>query len=125
MDEAALFARYLLGVDPDATSVALYRDACALMAPATDARDERIARFACEHPAALAFLDAGLALRAPDALLRRKLHVMAAILETRPAYARRFLPRDRSPLYALCIVCFGARAALKAAAGLLLLRAIA
>ena len=117
-DEAASFGRYLLGREIDATSRAAY---------ATAARElvydggDRVTAFALRRPWSIGPLDGALALVRPDAPLRKKLLLMAAVLETRPEYCDDFLPRDRSTRDALAVVASVARAAVLAGFGMLLL----
>jgi hypothetical protein len=93
-DEARLFARHLVRRAPDAALVARYGAACARLFPGVpDARDLALLAFVRAHPWSLGPLDAVLALLRPQSLLRARLLVMAAILETTPAHAADFLPR--------------------------------
>lgn len=88
-------------------------------APVGDSAALRLAR---RHPRLLPLLDAGCALVRPDDPLRRWLLLAAAVLETDPAHARRFLPRRRSlPSLAATIAWHGVRGALLAVAGCALL----
>ena len=119
--EAIAFSRYLLGVMPDDTVVDLYKRGAAALQDCTGGREERIVRLARINATLAGALDGALALRDPQSLLRRKLHLLSAILETRPAYADRYLGRDRPPLYALCVLYFGVRAIAQACLGFVLL----
>jgi hypothetical protein len=93
-DEARLFARHLVRRDPEAALVARYGEACARLFPAApDATDGALLAFVRAHPWSLGPLDAALALLRPASLLRARLLVMAAILETTPVHAADFLPR--------------------------------
>lgn len=117
-DEGASLGRYLLGREIDAASCDAYAAAArALGYGAGDA----VTRFALRRPWSLAALDGALALRQPDAPLRKKLLVMAAVLETRPNYCDDFLPRDRSARDAVAVAARTASAAVLAVAGMLLL----
>ena len=117
-DEGASLGRYILGRAVDAASQASYaRAARELAYDGTDA----LTAFALRRPWTIGALDGALALVRPDALLRRKLLLMAAVLETRPEYCDDFLPRDRSASDACSVVASVAGAALRAVCGLLLL----
>jgi len=120
--EAERFARYLLGTSPDERVKGLYADALAAGGPPLGAHDDALLRFAVARPRGLGLLDAGLALTDPGAELRRRLHLMFAILEASPEYHDRFLPVERGPLYPLVVVLAGARGVVKAAVGVLLVR---
>jgi len=93
-DEARLFARHLVGREPDAPVVARYRAACAQLFPiAPEPREAALLAFVRTHPWSLGPLDSALALLRPHSVLRARLLVMVAILETTPAHAADFLPR--------------------------------
>ena len=79
--------------------------------------DRRLLRRVAAHPFLLGFVDGGLALRRPTSEVRRRLFVMAAVLETNPRDADRYLPVRRSPLYLVLAGVIAYRAALRAAIG--------
>ncbi len=121
--EARLFSRYLLGRDPDPEVSARYADACgSLFGDESDARDAAVVAFARGHAWSLPFLDAACGLLDSRALLRRKLLLMLALLETVPGNADLFLarPTGRSALIAR-LAGHGLTSALKMAGGLLIL----
>jgi len=116
--EAAAFGEYLLGREIDAESRQIYaRAAAELHYDVTDAAT----RFALRRPWSIGALDAALALTQPAALLRRKLLLMAAVLEARPEYCDAFLPRERRKRDALIVAAVAVRAALLGLLGLVLL----
>jgi hypothetical protein len=93
-DEARLFTRHLVRRDPSPALVARYHAACVRLFPdAPDATDVALLAFVHAHPWSIGPLDGALALLRPQSLLRARLLVMAAILETTPAHAADFLPR--------------------------------
>jgi hypothetical protein len=97
--EAIVFSRYLVGVHPSPEHAARYARACATLFPdPPSAQDASLVAFALRWPWFLGPLDAASALIRPGSLLRRRILVMAAILETTPEHAEKFLPRARSPL---------------------------
>ena len=97
--EAHLFARYLLGCAPEPELVARYRAASRTLWPAPPSRrDAALLAFVRRHPWSVGPLDAAAALLDPGGLLRSKILVTSAILETTPAHADAFLPRSPSPL---------------------------
>jgi hypothetical protein len=120
IDEAVVWTNYLLNVEPDDISRELYAAACAQVSRLRE-RD-MVVRFALTHPWSIRMLDGALALRGNGSALRGTLLAMAAILETRPHFARYFLPAPTPPAHALFVGLALIRAALGAAAGLLLLR---
>jgi hypothetical protein len=95
--EARLFARYLLGRDPPEEMTERYvRANGILFLDSGDARDRRLLDLVRRRPALLGCLDAAAGLLAPNSLLRKKLLLMAAILEVSPLFAEEFLPRTLS-----------------------------
>lgn len=115
-----VFGRYLLGSEPDAVLVERF---CAANAELfADVADDPLVAYARTHPWAIAMLDAASALLDPTCLLRKKLLVMTAIVETTPALVDRTAQRAVSlPQLALRVGAAGARTAVNAAAGLALL----
>ncbi len=84
--------------------------------------DDPVTRFASTRPWSMPALDGALALIDPSALLRKKVLLMAAVLESQPEYCDAFLPRDRPLSDLLSVAVAVARGVVLAAAGLLLLR---
>jgi len=122
--EAAVFGRYILGRDVDQRAVALYARALAVCNAGWDQRDAGVVAFALRRPWALGALDGALALVRPRSLLRKKLLLMAAVLETVPEYADDFLAEQRPWWHALGIGVRLVRAAWSLLLGLVLLRTI-
>jgi hypothetical protein len=121
--EARLFAGYLLGRTPGSDLIARYLEADRiLLASGMTARDRGVIAFARRHPWSLPFLDAAAGLLRPDSFLRRRLLVMAAILEASPECADDFLPRrtTRSAL-AACLLGAGTLSLIKLVGGIPLL----
>src|SRR5436190_1407965 len=74
--------------------------------------------FARRHAWSVSLLDAASGLLRPGSLLRNKILLMAAILETSPAFADEFLPRDARPLrLLLALLAHGTLAVARAALG--------
>lgn len=93
--EGALIARYLVGEPPPPELLDRWADAAGrLFAGDADPVDAAMLAFVQRHPWSLGPLDAAAGLRRPGGLLRAKVLVMAAILETSTRYAGEFLPRD-------------------------------
>jgi hypothetical protein len=90
--EAELFARYLLDRDPPPELIERYVDACTrVFIDSPSDSDAAVMDLVRRQPGALPYLDAAAGLLRPASLLRRKLLLMAAILEASPHYAREFL----------------------------------
>lgn len=121
-DEARLLARYLVGRDPGGEVVERYtRGHARLLARPADSADEALVGFVRRHPATLGLLEAACGVLRPHGLLRRKLTVMAAVLEATPDFADEFLPRESGRMgFAATIALHSVRAALKLVLGLAL-----
>lgn len=120
--EAELLARYLVGRAAAPELVARYRTANgAIWESGPPPREAALVAFVRRHPWSLPYLDAAAALLQPGGRLRGKVLVMAAVLETSPAFADEFLPRDVSRGRALAqLVGAGVAATARAAGGMLL-----
>jgi hypothetical protein len=120
--EARVLGRYLLGVDPRPELVERYREAnCALFPEPPDPADAALLAFALRHRWSLGPLESALGWLAPRALLRRKLVVMTAILETEPALAVRFEAVCPGRARAVArLIGLGVRSSMKTLAGIVL-----
>jgi hypothetical protein len=98
-EEAKLFAKYLLDVEPSQELISRYIAAHDAL-PELGA-DTRELRFARQHAWALPFLDAAIGFWCRDSVVRKKMLLMAAILEATPGSAEFFLSSPSSPLRVL------------------------
>lgn len=97
--EGRAFGRHLVRTAPPPELLARYRAACAKLFPdPPDAVDAALLAFVGRHPWSVGPLDAATALLRPGSLLRAKILVMAAVLETTPRFAQAFLPRPTGRL---------------------------
>src|ERR671925_638162 len=97
--EAAVFARYLLGPESIISNDVLerYADGCETLFDASEAADDvAIVDFVRRHPWSLPCVDAAAALLSPQTLIRKKLLLLLAVLETTPAHVDSFTPVSRS-----------------------------
>ena len=120
-EEGALLARYLLrGREVAPLSIERYVAACGkLFGDPASAEDLAVLELARRRPWTLPLLDAASGLAHPHALLRKKLFLMLAILETMPAHAETFIPRPRPRWRVILrLAAWGALGGLKATAGL-------
>jgi hypothetical protein len=96
--EARVFGRYLVGRVPPAELVERYCAAnAAIFTEPGGAEDTALVGFVRRNPWSVSLLDASSGLLRPGNLLRNKILLMAAILETSPEFADEFLPRDVRP----------------------------
>ena len=93
--EAMVLSRYLIGTPASPQVVQRYVDAQRVLLPA---EADRVTAFVRRHPRCLALLDAAAAPRGTHAPLRRRLLLMATLLEATPEHAARFLPAPGSRL---------------------------
>jgi hypothetical protein len=121
--EAAAFSRYLVGDVAPSELLERYETGCrTLFTDAPDAEDAALLDFARRHGWSVPYLDAAVALRRPHATLRARLLLMAAVLETSPRYADRFLPVDTAALaFVWRLARHGVPAVMYAVIGLMLL----
>jgi hypothetical protein len=100
VEEARLFATYIFpGVVIDPAAIERYVAASrTVFAASPAARDLAIVNFVTRHPWSLRFLDSAAACIAPRTLLRKKLLLMLALLETTTTHAQAFVATPRSRL---------------------------
>jgi len=92
-DEALRFGQYLLGCDPGQELAERYARAHAMLFTEPPSSSEvALIEFCRKHPRSVPYLDAAAGVFAPQSLLRKKLLVLSAVLETTPRFADRFLP---------------------------------
>jgi hypothetical protein len=117
--EARLFSRYLVGTTPAPEIVVRYRDASRTLWPGP--RDAALLEFVRRHSWSVGPLDAAAALLDRGGMLRSKILVASAILETTTAHADDFLPRTVS-VWALLwrLIASGVVATVQAAVGVAL-----
>ncbi len=121
--EGLLLARYLLrtgGVPGEA--IERFEAGCkTLFGGDESAEDSALCRFVTRRPWSLAYLDAALGLLRPQALLRKKLFLMLAILEAMPQNVAAFMPRPASPFVVVArLFALGFSSGIKAIVGVIL-----
>jgi hypothetical protein len=90
--EAEALGRYLLGSKPSAAEVERYVRGSRALFPDAPRSEAAVVAFALRRRWALPLLDGACGLVEPDSLLRRKLILMLAILETSPGRSESFEP---------------------------------
>ena len=88
-DEAGALGRYLVGADVHPEMRARYVEAHERLLPSTN---DRVTAFARRHPASIPFLDAAAGLQGTRPVFRKRVLLMASILQAGPRYADQFLP---------------------------------
>jgi len=117
--EARVFGRYLVGEAPSEVLVERYRAANHAI-PAVQG-DDAVVAYTRQHPWSVSLLDAAAGLVASGSLLRKKLLVMTAIVETTPELATKTEPRVVGlPQLAVRLGVAGVRTAFEVTAGLAL-----
>lgn len=117
--EAQVFGRYLVGESPSAALVDRYCAANHEIGALSG--DDAIVAYARRHPWSVSLLDAAAGLTDAGSLLRKKLLVMTAIVETTPELVTKTEPRAVGlPQLAVRLGVAGVRTAVEAAAGLAL-----
>lgn len=121
--EAGLLSRYLIGKTPSGPIAERYAHAVDRLFKENE--ESRALRLARRAPRLLPCIDAACGLFFPDDPLRKRLLVMAAVLETTPEHADYFLPRHLGRLtLVLHLAWYGGVCLLKVLGGLLLLPAL-
>ena len=120
-----MLARYLLGRESPIEAAQRYAAGCArLFVDPASPEDSSLMTFVRRHPWSLPPLDAACGLLHPRSLLRQKLILMLAILETIPGIADAFVAVPEPRLAVLLrLAATGFAASLKIAAGVVLLPA--
>ena len=92
--EARQFARYIANGSARPELVERYVDACRKLTLDRPAGEDRgLLAFVRSHPSSLPAIDAACGIVRPDALLRRRLFLMLALLETTPEHSALFIAK--------------------------------
>jgi hypothetical protein len=109
----------VLGRDPAPQVLLRFEAGCDRLFETAPPEEEAVVRFAVRNPWSLPLLDAASGVVAPDSLLRRKLLLMLAVLETDPTHQGAFDPVPAAaPRLAARLAAEAARFAAKVALGL-------
>ncbi|HAS43995.1 MAG TPA: hypothetical protein DCS93_26190 [Microscillaceae bacterium] len=122
--EAEILARYLIRKKPTTKVVDLYVKAMQTVTLTYLPKDYTLLKLIIRKRFLLPYIDAGLGISVPNSVIRHKLLIMSAIVETQPQYASLFLNRKRSKLYWLVVGWVGLRSVGKAMVGWILLKLI-
>lgn len=120
-EEAQILSRYLIGRAATPQQAERYAKGCYKWFLKDEHRrpERRVVDFALEHRWSLGLLEAACALLGRDRLLRKKLLLMAAILEADTTHIDKFLPdRSGSRMILVRVVLAGARGTFKVLFGI-------
>lgn len=119
--EAILFGRYLVDREPSRELIDRYVEANQLLFSEDPGFERELLDFARRHPWAIGMLDASAGILGGNSVLRKKLLLMTAILETTPEYVEQTAPRAVGlPGLVFHVGTASARAAFNMASGLAL-----
>lgn len=120
--EARRFVAYLIGQEPPRDLIDRYRRANQLLLSDPLAPEDRaLMEIVRTRPSLLPLLDGACGLIRPESILRRKLLLMLALLETAPEFADLFDPAEQGgPRAFAVLIGQGGVGVLQAAGGLLL-----
>src|SRR5262245_53060257 len=114
-DECRLLTRYLLDREPSQEMLGRYAAAHQALDLGTD---EPELRFLHRYPRSLPLLDAATGILRPGSVVRKKVYLMAALLEATPEHAGFFLQEPGSVWPTLaCFLWQGIRSTIKAILG--------
>lgn len=119
--EAKVLGKYLISKEVNNQTVALYEKAVVLRDFKRTTKDKKIEAFAVKFPFLLGFIDGGLALVFKSAVLRKKIFIMLAVLETIPEYSNKFLIEKTS---FTILILNGIRGVYRGLVGVLLIKII-
>ena len=122
--EAQVIATYLLGKKANGQVINLYQQAMQVLELNYINKDRKILQLLMKRRYLLPYLDAGLAILRPNSVVRQKILVMSAIIETQYQYASLFLNQKLSCFYLFTIAWVGTRSILKAILGIILVKVI-
>ena len=94
--EAEIFSKYLISEIAPTELLERYVRACNKLNLAGTTRDEKILAFVTRNPSFIPCIDAALAYSKHKSLLRKKILIMLAILETTPLYYEKFTTHNYS-----------------------------
>lgn len=122
--EANIFGSYLTGKAPVFQFVDLYIKACSEHSLYCTPEENKILRFIIKNSFFLIFIDAALAFSRRDSVIRKKIFLASAIVESLPDYSYLFLTPKRNPLYLIKTMVRGVRAVICSVIGIIILKLI-
>jgi hypothetical protein len=118
--EAQTFTRYLIGKEADEQTIQLYISAHKKLDIGITEKEARRIKFLLGTPSFIGMADSALALSNSESGIRKKIYILFSILESRPEFAKYFLPKEQK-MPVLSIIGSGVRASWNALWGTILL----
>lgn len=120
--EANVFGKYLTGKLPTNIEVDLYCSAMEKNLTPISPKENKLLVWMMKHPSFTGWIDGANALQHPEGIIRKKIFIMTAILETSGNQNNLFLPVGFSPFYMFRLFVSGIFAVLKTIGGLIIIR---
>ena len=111
--EAKIFCTYFSVQHPSIQLIQQYVKGCQQLRLTGSSDEELLLKKIIKHPWTLPFADAAHSFPNKSTLLRKKLLLVFALLETSPEHHKHFRTEDRSVLYWLLMIITGVQAILK------------
>jgi hypothetical protein len=92
--EAIALTNYLTGMNPGERELKLFAEAIQLPGNELTSKQEIFWEKVCNKKLLIQMTDGALAITNPHSVLRKRIFIMAAILETSPVFANRFMPES-------------------------------
>ena len=122
MNEASLFARYLGVKTNDAILFEQYHKGVNILNLDLQAKETRAMNTLLRFPFLLAFADAGFAITEKENMIRKRLLLMAALIETNKKYVSLFITNKNTSGAILKFLCRVILAGVKSCIGFVLLK---
>jgi hypothetical protein len=120
-EECSKLTRYLIGEEPVAQVYFLFEKAHQHISFEFAEKEEKLWSRCMRNFFLLYCVDAALAAGKTASVIRKKIFVLLAILESVPEYHHHFLPAKRSPLYFIIVFFISVKAVAAAFAGKIIL----
>ncbi len=121
--EMDIYCQYLVGRQADEHSLALFEKAILQHKADLSPTEQHLLLFMINHPSSVRFIDAAVGMFHPNHILRKRMVIAFAILETNPLYYDFFCPKQCSIWYLPVLGWKGMRQLVQALAGKLLMLA--
>lgn len=113
--EALVFGSYLISQKLSPNTIQIYQKACSQLKLT---QSNRVVDLCVRFPRLIGFLEAAIAILAPNHLLRKKLIVLSAIIETTPDHHQLYLPKNYSVFFVVRLCRLGLKIVFQASIGI-------